>query len=180
MKEYEFVLKFALQDPNDDPEAFVNVLFEAGCDDATVGLGQPGKVALSFTREAPSALDAVSSAIADVQKAIPGTKLIEATPDFVGLTDIANLVGCSRQNIRKIMISNMAVFPPPIHDGNTAIWHLAKVLKWLSERRSFKIEEQLFEVSLVNMQINIERQAQDIGPAFCRKLGKQTENHLLA
>jgi hypothetical protein len=77
MKEYDFDLKFSLPSLYADPEQFVNALYEAGCDDATVGLGQNGRVALRFTREAPTAQDAVTSAIADVTKAIQDAKLIE-------------------------------------------------------------------------------------------------------
>lgn len=92
MNEYEFILKFDL--PNsEDPERYVDALYEAGCDDATVGIGQEGKIALDFTREASSAFDAVSSAISDIKKVIPGARLIEATPDIVGLTDISEIIG---------------------------------------------------------------------------------------
>ena len=90
MTEFDFILKFDLPDPETDPDKFVDALFEAGCDDATVGIGQHGRVALNFTREAATALEAVASAIADVRKAIPGARLVEATPDLVGLTDIAD------------------------------------------------------------------------------------------
>jgi hypothetical protein len=116
MNEYDFLLKFDLPGPDVDPEEFVNALYEAGCDDATVGIGQHGRVALNFTREAASAVDAVSSAIADVKKAIPKAKLIEATPDLVGLTDIAEILGCSRQNIRKLVIGHRSLFPSPVHE----------------------------------------------------------------
>ncbi len=71
----------------------------AGCDDALVGVGQPGRIALDFTREARSASEAVLSAIKDVQRAIPGARLIEAGPDYVGLTEVAEMVGVTRQNI---------------------------------------------------------------------------------
>jgi len=158
MKEYDFDLKFSLPSPDADPEQFVNALYEAGCDDATVGLGQKGRVALSFTREARTAQDAVTSAIADVTKAIPDAKLIEATPDYVGVTDIAGFVGCSRQNIRKILIDN-SLAPTPVHSGTTVIWHLAKVLEWLKHKGSFNIEDRLIEVSFVTMKFNIEKEA---------------------
>src|SRR5439155_384770 len=77
----------------------------AGCDDALVGIGQPGRIALEFTREAHSAEAALVSALTDVKRAIPSARLIEAAPDFVGLTDVAEVVGMTRQNMRKLMIS---------------------------------------------------------------------------
>lgn len=166
MNEFDFVLKFDLPDTEADPEKFINALYEAGCDDAAIGIGQHGRVALNFTREAASALEAVASAIADVKKAIPEAKLIEATPDFVGLTDIAEILGCSRQNIRKLVIGNKSIFPSPIHEGNSTIWHLAKVLPWFKAKGNYKIEDNLIEVSDANMQVNIARQMQDLEPAF--------------
>lgn len=51
-----------------------------------MGVGQPGRLALEFTREAKSAQAAVGSALADVKRVIPTARLIEAAPDFVGLT----------------------------------------------------------------------------------------------
>jgi hypothetical protein len=84
--EYEFELRFRL--PTDDADAgeLVERLGEAGCDDALIGIGQPGRIALRFTREAESTKSAIVSALEDVKKAIPAAKLIEAGPDLVGLT----------------------------------------------------------------------------------------------
>jgi len=103
MKDYDFILKFDLPENGADPEQYVDSLYEAGCDDASVGIGQNGRIALSFIRQSASAYDAISSAIIDVKKAIPGVKLIEATPDLVVLTDIAVILGFSCQNMRKIV-----------------------------------------------------------------------------
>lgn len=170
MTEFDFILKFDLPDPETDPDKFVDALYEAGCDDATIGIGQHGRVALNFTREAATALEAVASAIADVRKAIPGARLVEATPDLVGLTDIADILGCSRQNIRKLVIGNKSIFPSPIHEGSSSIWHLAKVLPWFKAKGNYKIEDNLIEISDANMQVNIARQMQDLKPAFHRNI----------
>ena len=108
--------------------------------------------------------------MADVRKAIPGAKLVEATPDLVGLTDIADLLGCSRQNIRKLVIGNRSLFPSPVHEGSAAIWHLAKVLKWFKAKGNYVIEDKLIDVSNAAMQVNISRQMQDLEPAFHRNI----------
>ncbi len=170
MTEFDFLLKFDLPDPEADPDKFVDALYGSGCDDATIGIGQHGRVALSFTREAATALEAVASAIADVRKAIPEARLVEATPDLVGLTDIAEILGCSRQNIRKLVIVNKSIFPSPIHEGSSSIWHLAKVLPWFKTKGNYKIDDNLIEVSGANMQVNIARQMQDLEPAFHRNI----------
>lgn len=159
MNEYEFTLKFRLPDSDADPEQFIDALAEAGCDDATVGIGQRGRIALDFNRAAPAALDAIVSAVRAVKDAIPGVELVEASPDFVGLTDVACLVGCSRQNIRKLMIGNAATFPAAMHEGSQALWHLRPVLGWFAETRTRSIDPSLIEVSEVTMQLNIANQA---------------------
>ena len=51
------------------------------------------------------------SALPHVKKAIRNAELIEVTPDFVGLTDVAELVGVSRQNMRKLMLGHPGTFP---------------------------------------------------------------------
>ncbi len=166
MTEFDFLLKFDLPDPETDPNKFVEALYDSGCDDATIGIGQHGRIALNFTRADTTALDAVASAIADVRKAIPGARLVEATPDLVGLTDIAEILGCSRQNIRKLVIGNKSIFPSPVHEGSSSIWHLAKVLPWFKAKGNYTIEENLIEISSANMQVNIVRQMQDLEPGF--------------
>src|SRR5882757_1581296 len=118
--EYEFELRFKLPADDADASELVERLGEAGCGDAVVGIGQPGRIALRFTREAESAKRALISALEDVKKAIPAATLIEAGPDFVGLTDVADMLGMSRQNIRKLMLTHAASFPAPVHEGSTA------------------------------------------------------------
>ena len=164
MKDYDFILKFELPDHDTDPEQFVDALYESGCDDASVGIGQQGRIALNFTRQSESALDAISSAIYDVKKAIPGVKLIEALPDLVGLTDIADVLGFSRQNMRKIAVNNKSVFPTPFHEGSVALWHLFKVLQWIKASRSYDIDDSLIEISGINMQVNLARQMGEVDP----------------
>ena len=162
MSEYEFTLKFRLPDVNADPEQFIDALAQAGCDDATVGVGQQGRVALDFTREAANALEAIVSAVQAVKDAIPGAELVEASPDFVGLTDVADLVGCSRQNIRKLMISNLATFPVAVHEGSQTFWHLRPVLDWFSETQKRAIDRSLIEVSEVTMRVNIAKETRSL------------------
>lgn len=57
--EYIFTLKYQLEDRDNDPDALVERLGAAGCDDALVGVGQPGRLALEFSREAGSAEEAM-------------------------------------------------------------------------------------------------------------------------
>lgn len=161
MSEYEFTLKFILPADAADPEAHLEALGEAGCDDALVGVGQRGRIALDFTREARNAFAAVTSALRDVRRAIPEAVLAEATPDFVGLTDVADIAGFTRQNMRKLMLANVATFPPAVHDGSPALWHLANVLEWLKTQRR-PVDAGLLELARATMKLNIAREARQL------------------
>ena len=97
-------------------------------------------------------------------------KLVEANPDLVGLTDIAELLGFTRQNMRKLMIRSGAEFPPPVHDGKPAVWHLSKVLLWLKEKQTHQIEESLLDIASVSMQCNLLREMTQLDPKMSKKI----------
>ena len=165
MQEYEFILKFSLPDNQADPEIFIEKLAKSGCDDALIGIGRNGRLALDFTRQSTSALEAVLSAIKDVKRAIPDARLIEAAPDLVGLTDVADILGFTRQNMRKLMLKN-SDFPAPLHEGKPSIWHLAKILRWMDKKNMYPIEKSLLDIATITMQFNITKDMQDLEPAF--------------
>ena len=77
MNEYDFVLRFSLPEPSQDPQQFLSSLEQQGCSDATVGLGKLGFIALDFTRSAPSFEKATSKATSDVLRAIPSATLVD-------------------------------------------------------------------------------------------------------
>jgi predicted DNA-binding transcriptional regulator AlpA len=156
--EYEFEFKFKLPAQDADAGALVERLGAAGCEDALIGVGQPGRIALQFTREADSAKQAILGALEEVKNVIPGAELIEAGPDFVGLTDVAQLLGVSRQNMRKLMLTHTASFPSPVHEGSAAVWHLEPVLRWLKERGDYAIEQSQIDVAHMAMQVNLVRE----------------------
>lgn len=157
--EYVFTLKYQLADHDSDLDAIVERLGAAGCDDALVGVGQPGRLALEFSREADNAREAVRTALADVKNAVPAARLIEASPDLVGLTDVADIVGVSRQAMRKLMVAHRGVFPMPVHEGSASIWHLAEVLDWLKARGGYQIDTGILEVARVALEVNITKEA---------------------
>lgn len=152
--EYEFTLKYQLVD-GEDVDALIEQLGEAGCDDAVVGTGLPGRMALFFTRQAGCAQDALHSALADVRRVAPQARLIEAAPDLVGLTDVAQLVGVSRQNMRKLMLTHPYSFPAPVHEGTASIWHLADVLCWMQARGTCTVAQDIVDLALAAMRVNV-------------------------
>ena len=156
--EYTFTLKYQLAGDNSDMDELVERLGEAGCDDALVGIGQPGRLALEFTREAADAGEAVRSALADVRRAVPSARLIEAAPDLVGLTDVAEIIGVSRQNMRKLMLAHPGSFPMPVHEGSASIWHLADVLAWLQAKGSYALTKDVLDVARVALQVNVAKE----------------------
>jgi hypothetical protein len=170
MGHYDFTLKFSLAQHDADPAVFVEQLLAKGCDDALIGIGQYGRIALDFTREATSADEAVLSALSNVQKIIPGAKLVEASPDMVGLTDIANILGFSRQYMRKLVVKSGPEFPLPVHDGKPAIWHLSTVLMWFMDKTSRNFDRSLLEVSRINMQCNLFKEAAGLDQDISERL----------
>ncbi len=168
--EYTFTLKYQLTDDDRDPDALVERLGEAGCDDALVGIGQPGRLALEFTREAADADEAVRSALADVRRSVPSARLIEVAPDLVGLTDVADIVGVSRQNMRKLMLAHPGSFPAPVHEGSASIWHLADVLAWLQARGSYALAKDVLDVARVALQVNVAKEGQRLRPSASKAL----------
>jgi hypothetical protein len=75
--EYEFTLKYKLHITEDAIDDLIEKLEGAGCEDALVGVGRPGVLALKYSREAESPEAAVLGAIEEVSKAIPSAELIE-------------------------------------------------------------------------------------------------------
>jgi hypothetical protein len=168
--EYEFTLKYQLAADDSNHDEIVERLAEAGCDDATIGVGQPGRIALVFAREGSTALAALMSALEDVKRAVPTARLVEAAPDFVGLTDVADVAGVSRQNMRKLMLSHAADFPIPVHEGNPSVWHLWDVLAWLNTRGGYDIKSDVLEVAKSAKQVNLAKEARELEPQVNRQL----------
>lgn len=168
--EYTFTLKYQLAADDRDSAAVVERLGAAGCDDALVGTGVAGRIALEFTREAASAEAAVRSALEDVRRAIPGARLTEAGPDYVGLTDVADMLAMSRQNLRKLMLNHPASFPPPVHEGSASVWRLADLLAWFAER-DYALDAALVGTAKAAGQVNRAKDAGQLPPDLLQSLG---------
>ena len=158
--EYEFILKFALPKPDDDPSDFLDALYEAGCgDDAVIGVGKRGTIALDFTLQGESANEAVLSAVENVTKAIPGAVLTEVTPDLVTLAGVADVIGCSRQNIRKYAAGEIktleTAFPQPVVSGAATLWSLYEVTDWFKRNTDLRPPRSVIEVSRIARRINV-------------------------
>jgi hypothetical protein len=54
-----------------------------------------------------------------------------------------------------LMLSCGASAPPPVHEGQPSIWHLADVLTWLRDSKRYMIDDDLFAMAKTNMQLNL-------------------------
>lgn len=162
MKTYSFVISFSLPKALIASDDVDERLGEAGLFDAHIGLGLPGRVALAFDREASSAKQAIHSAIKEVKKALPGAELIEASPDYIGLTDMAEALGISRQAMRKHMLDDPH-FPPAMHQGNPSLWHWMDVLIWAKTKWPDRIASDWIDVAKVTRHLNLQQAAKKAG-----------------
>jgi len=78
----------------------------------------------------------------------------------VNLTDVAALLGCSRQNIRKLIVENRPVSPAPVYQGQVAIWHLADILSWLQREKGYDVDGSLLAVAEATRALNLLREWQ--------------------
>lgn len=168
--EFTFTLKYQLADDDSDPATLIERLAEAGCDDALVGIGRPGRLALEFTREAADADSAVHSALADVRRAAPSARLIEVAPDLVGLTEVADIVGVSRQNMRKLMLAHPGSFPAPVHEGSASIWHLADVLTWLQAKGNYPLAKNALDIARAALRVNVAKEGRRLPRSASKEL----------
>ena len=76
-KTYSFTLVYS--GPDDLTDAMADALFEAGCDDALLGM-QGGLVTLDFDREADSYSEALTPAIDAVSRSGQPLKLVRVEP----------------------------------------------------------------------------------------------------
>lgn len=152
---YRFDLTFSLPDGSPEAEDLLDPLFEAGCDDALIGWGRrKGSLTATFSRRAASAEDAVTSAIRDIQAGAPGATLIDIGPDLVGMSDLARLAECSRQNIRKHVESHPDLPDAAAGDLAHSHWHLAEIGPWLAAHTPLRIPRETLEVAREAMRLN--------------------------
>ena len=161
MNDYDFTLKFVVPATISSDE-ITDSLYGGACDDATIGVGVPGRLALNFMREAASAKDAIKSAISDVQKSLPQAVLVEIGPDLVGLSDAGEQLKMSRQYLRKVRDKDLAKFPLPMHEGNPSLWHLYHLLEYFKQEKRKAISDNDMEVAKAAMLLNYEHQKQRV------------------
>ncbi|GAB1718724.1 MAG: hypothetical protein NTAFB09_04550 [Nitrosospira sp.] len=89
---------------------------------------------------------------------------------LVGLTDVAEIVGMSRQNMRKLMLAHADNFPAPVHEGSTSIWHLADVLAWLQAKGNYSLTQTTMEVARVALMVNVAKEGRRLSRPVLEEL----------
>ena len=60
--------------------------------------------------------------------------------------------------------------PPPVHEGKSAIWHLATVLSWFSDSNIREFDAALLEIGQVNMQCNLVKEVAGLDRGMSKRL----------
>ncbi|MGH9380513.1 MAG: helix-turn-helix transcriptional regulator [Thermoanaerobaculia bacterium] len=134
MTTHQFIL--IVDGPDLQHEAHLNALFEAGCDDATVG--RLGAIQyLDFDREAESFADAVLGATEAIEKTGLGARVVHLEPDdLVTMSEIAERTGRTRESVRLLISGQRGPgrFPAPAtHFKNRRrMWRWQEVAAWFA------------------------------------------------
>jgi hypothetical protein len=149
---YEFTLKLNREVTDDE----LDLLYEAGCDDAGIETGPLGAFA-DFDREAPSLAHAIASAARDIEK-VPGLRAVGVYCDnMVNMLGIAERAGVSREAVRLWSIGRRGPggFPKPamITAGGEQIWEWLQVAPWISKHQANEERRALSAMAVESLRI---------------------------
>lgn len=136
MSHHEFTL--ILESSHHLNEGLEDMLFEAGCDDATLSF-RNGIPYLDFDREADTLESAILSAIHQVEQSGEELSVKRVEPsDLVTSAEIARRTGRSRQSVGQLITGTRgeADFPLPVAGvtTKTMLWSWLEVVNWLFEK----------------------------------------------
>ncbi len=101
-EEFEFELVFALPEGEHDAFALSDAVFEAGFENALVGTGHAGLLAVELEAEGDDAESVILETARALITALPaGTVLREVRPDLVSLADVAEKLEVKRQALQQ-------------------------------------------------------------------------------
>lgn len=117
-------------------EELEDLLFEAGCNDALLGVSE-GSVYLDFDRESEDDLSkTILQAIQEVEK-VAGVRVVRVEPDdLVTLSGIAERTSRSRESVRLLVVGQRGAgtFPRPVHGfrATPKLWRWVEVAEWMA------------------------------------------------
>ncbi|MCY4461108.1 MAG: hypothetical protein OXC26_12060 [Albidovulum sp.] len=136
MSNFQFSLIVDGPELQDAP--LIDLLFEAGCDDATVGSSDSVQY-VDFDREAATLNDAILSAVDDLEK-LQGVHVVRiADAGLASLADIATRLARTRESVRLLVSGARGPggFPKPVTDPRSRyrLWRWSEVVHWFKEYR---------------------------------------------
>jgi len=129
-----------------------DALYQSGCDDGLIcAYGQ--SVYIDFSRQAISLDSAIESAIDNIESAGVGAVVKSVDSALVGLSDIAEMTGMSRQAIALLKDGSRGKgnFPCPVQriKGQSPLWDWAEVAHWLHASGRLENHDQQLQNALV-------------------------------
>ncbi len=115
-------------------------------------------VVVSFDREAPSLVDAIVSAIRDLESAGLTPVRVRDDDDLVTLAEVALRVGRSREAVRLWSIGRTGPggFPRRVYaDARTALYRWSQVAAWLRERMGLPVGDPEPTLTAVNLALQL-------------------------
>lgn len=164
MGEYQFTLVISGDVDSDDA---IDALFEAGCDDATIGTVD-GVGYADFVREASSFGEAVGAAIKQVES-VPGLQVRRVEPDdLVTMTEIAERLGRSRESVRLLIqgARGPGGFPPPASHlkARSRLWRWSEVVSWAEKLPASERSRDPFLIAAINAALALRESASKLLP----------------
>ncbi len=166
MDTYDFMLIVEGTDFIDDDT--VNAAYEAGCDDALLGVSN-GVPCADFSREAPSLEEAALSAIADIES-VDGIEVVRiADAGLLSIAEIAERTGRTRESVRLLVEGKRGPggFPPPVTDPTRRhrLWYWPEVARWFESTgvgHASGDQEQM--LAAINAWLELRRLRRTVGP----------------
>ncbi len=143
VREYDFAL--ILSGVHELTTEVEDALFKAGCDDATLSI-QYGNIYMEFSRTSPTLIQAILSAIQNVQQADIGAQVCRVNEcDLVTQSEIARRIDRTRQSVHQYIKGTRGPggFPAPVcymPDG-VPFWTWCSVSYWLWQNDMIRPDE---------------------------------------
>lgn len=147
----------------------VNAVYEAGCDDATVGVSN-GVPCADFSREASSLEEAALSAIAAIES-VGGIEVIRiADAGLLSIADIAERTGRTRESVRLLVEGKRGPggFPTPVTDPRRRrhrLWYWPEVARWFESTGAGRADgDQEQMLAAINAWLELRRLRKTVEP----------------
>jgi hypothetical protein len=139
----------------------VEALFEAGCSDMTFEGDEAGPATADVHREAANLVEAVLSAIRDIER-VPSLRVIEVErQDLVGVGDIAWKLNRTTESVRLLATGRRGPggFPAPaVRRRRGQLWRWADVAVWANRHLGTRFDPgELVLIDMLNAALALRR-----------------------